>query len=61
MSDFVKTYFPLYFFYLLQALVLHRMPFLHKFITPYLYYLFIIWLPFNLASGWLTFTGFLLD
>jgi rod shape-determining protein MreD len=59
MSDFVKHSFRFLFFILLQALILHRIPFLHKFITPYLYYLFIIWLPFNTKRGWLTLVGFL--
>ena len=58
MSDLVKHTFRFIFFILLQALVLHRIPFLHKFITPYLYFLFIIWLPFNTKRGWLTFIGF---
>lgn len=60
MSDLVKHIFRFIFFILLQALVLHRIPFLHKFITPYLYYLFIIWLPFNTKRGWLTLSAFLL-
>jgi len=59
MSDLVKHSFRFIFFILLQALVLHRIPFLHKFITPYVYYLFIIWLPFNTRRGWLTFIGFI--
>ncbi|HYC28521.1 MAG TPA: rod shape-determining protein MreD [Chitinophagaceae bacterium] len=59
MSDLVKHSFRFIFFILLQALVLHRIPFLHKFITPYLYYLFIIWLPFNTKRGWLMFVAFI--
>lgn len=59
MSDLVKHTFRFIFFILLQALVLHRIPFLHKFITPYVYYLFIIWLPFNTKRGWLLFVGFI--
>jgi rod shape-determining protein MreD len=46
-------------FYSLQALVLQRIPFLHKSITPYLYYLYILWLPFSLSRGWLTLIGFI--
>jgi hypothetical protein len=59
MSSFVKNILRFIFFILLQALVLQRIPFLHRSITPYIYYLFIIWLPFSLPRGWLTFTGFL--
>jgi rod shape-determining protein MreD len=59
MSSFVKNIIRFVFFILLQALLLQRIPFLHKSITPYLYYLFILWLPFSLSRGWLTFTGFI--
>ena len=59
MSSFVKNILRFIFFILLQALVLQRIPFLHRSITPYIYYLFIIWLPFSLPRGWLTFTGFI--
>ncbi len=58
MSSFVKNIIRFVFFILIQALVLHHIPFLHQSITPYLYYLYIIWLPFNLGRGWLTLTGF---
>jgi rod shape-determining protein MreD len=59
MSSFLKNIFRFAFFILLQALLLNRIPFLHKSITPYLYYLYILWLPFSLSRGWLTFTGFI--
>ena len=59
MSSFVKNIFRFAFFILLQALLLSRIPFLHQSITPYLYYLYILWLPFSLSRGWLTFTGFI--
>ncbi|HKP32340.1 MAG TPA: hypothetical protein VJT83_06420 [Chitinophagaceae bacterium] len=59
MSNFVRNTIRFVFFILLQALVLHRIPFLHESITPYLYYLFIIWLPFGMSRGWLSLTGFL--
>ncbi len=59
MSSFVKNIIRFVFFILLQALVLQRIPFLHQSITPYIYYLYIIWLPFSLPRGWLTFIGFI--
>ena len=59
MSSFVKNIIRFIFFILLQALVLQRIPFLHQSITPYIYYLYIIWLPFSLPRGWLTFIGFI--
>ncbi len=46
-------------FILIQVFVLMKVPPLHRFITPYLYFLFILWLPFNLPRFWLTFTGFI--
>lgn len=59
MSNFLKNIIRFIFFILLQALLLQRIPFLHKSITPYLYYLYILWLPFSLPRGWLTFVGFI--
>jgi hypothetical protein len=52
-------------FLLVQVFVLNKVPFLHRFIVPYLYFLFILWVPFSvsrlglLAMGF--FTGLLLD
>ncbi len=43
----------------LQVYLLNKIPHLHKFITPYLYYLFILWLPYSLSRQWLLITGFL--
>jgi hypothetical protein len=44
---------------LLQVYVLNRIPHLHQFITPYLYYLFILWLPFSVSRQWLLLIGFI--
>lgn len=45
--------------------MLNKVPFLHQFIVPYLYFLFILWLPFSVSrTGLLAigfFTGLLLD
>lgn len=65
MSDLVKNTLRLILFLLVQVFVLNKVPFLHQFIVPYLYFLFILWLPFSfsrlglLAIGF--FTGLLLD
>jgi rod shape-determining protein MreD len=59
MSSFVKNIFRFALFILLQVFVLHQIPPLHKFITPYLYYLFILWLPFNIGRGMLMAVAFL--
>ena len=50
---------------LVQVYLLNRIPHLHRFIVPYLYFVFILWLPFTtprltlLVVGF--FTGLLLD
>lgn len=47
------------FFILVQVYVLDKIPALHRFITPYLYYLFILWLPFSISRLSLMFVGFI--
>jgi hypothetical protein len=42
-----------------QIYVLDKIPHLHRFITPYLYYVFILWLPFSISRQWLLIFGFL--
>ncbi|HVF96956.1 MAG TPA: rod shape-determining protein MreD [Flavisolibacter sp.] len=65
MSDLVRNTLRLMVFLLVQVFVLNKVPFLHRFIVPYLYFLFILWVPFSvsrlglLAMGF--FTGLLLD
>ena len=65
MSDLVKNIFRLSLFILIQVYVLNKIPHLHRFIVPYLYYLFLLWLPFTthrlvlLGVGFIT--GLLLD
>lgn len=65
MSDLVKNTFRLIIFILVQVYVLNKVPHLHQFVVPYLYFLFILWLPFSiprvglLAIGFVT--GLLLD
>ncbi len=48
MTDLVKNIIRFVLFILLQAFVLNKVPPLHQFITPYLYFLFILWLPFSM-------------
>jgi rod shape-determining protein MreD len=59
MSSLVKNIIRFVLFILLQVFVLHQIPPLHKFITPYLYYLFILWLPFNIGRGVLMIVAFI--
>ena len=59
MSDLVKNILRFVVFILIQVYVLFIVPHLHRFITPYLYYLFILWLPFATPRFWLLVIGFL--
>jgi hypothetical protein len=65
LSDLVKNILRLIVFLMVQVFVLNKIPFLHQFIVPYLYFLFILWLPFSISRiGLLVigfFTGLLLD
>ena len=45
---------------MLQVYVLNQVKHLHGFITPYLYYLFILWLPFSVSRFGLLIIGFIL-
>src|ERR1700712_4962909 len=58
MSELLKNTIRFILFILVQVFILFKMPPLHRFITPYLYFLFILWLPFNLSRGSLTLIGF---
>lgn len=48
MSNLVKNIFRFILFILVQAFVLDKVPPLHQFVKPYLYFLFILWLPFSI-------------
>jgi len=64
-NDLLRNIARLAIFILVQVYVLNKIPHLHRFITPYLYYLFILWLPFSISRLWLIFiafiTGLILD
>lgn len=59
MKEILRTILRFALFILLQVYLLNKIPHLHRFITPYLYYLFILWLPFSMSRQWLLVTGFL--
>jgi rod shape-determining protein MreD len=59
MSNPVKQIFRFIIFILLQAVVLTNVPPLHRFVTPYLYFLFLLWLPFNTNRSFLLIVGFI--
>ena len=58
MSDLVKNIFRLFIFIVVQVYVLDKLPPLHRFVIPVVYYLFILWLPFNLSRLSLLLIGF---
>ena len=49
MSSLVKNIIRFIFFILVQVFVLNQVPPLHHLATPYLYFLFILWLPFQMG------------
>lgn len=48
MSNLLKNSIRFIFFILFQVFILNEVPPLHQFIVPYLYFLFILWLPFTI-------------
>jgi hypothetical protein len=58
LSDLVKNIFRLDIFILVQVYVLNKIPHLHRYIIPYLYFLFILWLPFSISRIGLLLIGF---
>jgi rod shape-determining protein MreD len=57
MSLLVKTILRFVIFIFIQAFVLNNV-LLHQLVTPYLYFLFVIWLPFRTSRALLMFAGF---
>ena len=64
MSVLVKNILRAMLFLLVQVFVLDKI-LLHQLFTPYVYFLFILWLPFKMTRGWLMVIafgyGFMLD
>lgn len=60
MSDLVRNIIRFALFIFVQVYVLYRIEPLHQFITPYLYFLFILWLPFSVSRFWQLIIGFML-
>lgn len=58
MSDLVRNILRLIVFLMVQVFVLNKVPFLHQFIVPYLYFLFVLWLPFSIPRIGLLIIGF---
>lgn len=51
MPSLVKYIIRFALFILVQVFVLDKIH-LHQMVTPYLYFLFVLWLPFNLSRSW---------
>ena len=59
MSTLLRNIIRLILFILLQVFVLNQIPPLHQYITPYIYFLFILWLPFSLSRSGLLVLSFI--
>lgn len=59
MSTLLRNIIRLVLFILLQVFVLNQVPPLHQYITPYIYFLFILWLPFSLSRSGLLVVSFI--
>lgn len=59
MSDLVRNIIRFALFIFAQVYVLNKIPHLHQFIVPYIYFLFLLWLPFTISRIGLLFIGFL--
>lgn len=59
MSDLLKNIIRFALFILVQVFVLSKVPPLHRFIVPYLYFLYILWLPYRMTRAGLSLLGFL--
>jgi len=59
MSTLIKNIIRFVLFIGIQVFILNQIPPLHQFIVPYLYFLYIIWLPFNLGRFPLLIIAFL--
>jgi rod shape-determining protein MreD len=60
MSDLVKNIIRFSLFILAQVFVLNHVPPLHHLVVPYLYFLFILWLPFKMGRRSVMILAFLL-
>ena len=59
MSDLVKNILRLCLFILAQVFILDKVPPLHHLVNPYIYFLFICWLPFGISRFVLLICGFI--
>ena len=58
MNNILKNSTRFILFLLIQIIILNEIPPIHQFITPYLYFIFILWLPFGTSRIATTLLGF---
>lgn len=58
MSSLLKNIIRFILFLLVQVYVLNKVPPLHQFVVPYLYFIFILWLPFSVGRWFLLLIAF---
>ena len=58
MSDLLKNIIRFLLFILFQVFILNEVPPIHQFVIPYIYFLFILWLPFNINRFFLLIIAF---
>ncbi len=59
MNNLIKHSARFILFLFIQIIILNEVPPLHQFITPYLYFIFLLWLPFGTKRITLTLLGFI--
>jgi hypothetical protein len=59
MSDLVRNTIRFVLFILVQYYVLFQIRPLHQFVVPYIYYLYVLWLPFSMGRMSLLFVSFM--
>lgn len=59
MSDLIRNIIRFALFIAVQVYILDKIPHLHEFVIPYLYYLFILWLPFGISRIGLMLVAFI--
>jgi hypothetical protein len=58
MNNILKNSIRFVLFLLIQIIILNEIPPVHQFVTPYLYFIFILWLPFGTSRIVTTLLGF---
>ena len=65
MREVIRNLVRVVLFILIEVYILHKVPHLHRFISPSLYFIFLLWLPFSIRPRlllWVAFfTGLALD